>query len=264
MKKSLKVLFISLMIVLTTTSCVKMNMSMEINKDKSMNFVLVEAFNEILLKQYNDDSIFKEKDLKQYKENGFKVEKYSESSMIGYKFSKTFKNIDKISSDKNVKADLNSEMSNLFIIKKGVFKNTYKANFSSSNSNKITDEVKDKTDDESNNNFDYSSMMSGMEMKFVVKLPYKVLSTNATEVNDDGKKLTWNLLELTDSDNGMQFEFELYNMTNIYIAIIVVILLIVASIILIISSIKNKNSINSNVQPNTPVQEQEMPNNNQD
>ena len=81
-------------------------------------------------------------------------------------------------------------------------------------------------------NYDYSSMMSGMDMSINVKLPYKALSNNATEVTNDGKDLKWNLT--TSGAQSIDFEFELYNMTTIYICIALGVVLLVGVIVLIV------------------------------
>lgn len=83
-------------------------------------------------------------------------------------------------------------------------------------------------------------------MKFIVSVPYKSLSNNATTVEDDGKTLIWDLMNLKNQDT-MQFEFELYNMTNIYIAIaisgVILLGLIGLVVVIIIRSSKNKKHL---------------------
>ncbi len=91
-------------------------------------------------------------------------------------------------------------------------------------------------------------LASTMDMKFSVNLPYKALSHNASKTENDGKTLTWDLMD-TKKDT-IQFEFELYNMTNIYIAAGIGAFILLLLIIIIISSIRRKhkkaNSINDN------------------
>lgn len=85
MKKLGKVFSMILMITLLTTGCVKMDINMSINKDKSMDFVLIEAFNQQLLQQAgaSDEATFKEEELEAARKQGFKVEEYKDSSMVG-------------------------------------------------------------------------------------------------------------------------------------------------------------------------------------
>lgn len=263
MKKLGKVFSMILMITLLTTGCVKMDINMSINKDKSMDFILIEAFNQQLLQQAGagDEVTFKEEDLEDARKQGFKVEEYKDSSMVGYKFSKEFKNIDDISTDEEITSDLNTTTkegsdSKLFTVKKGIFKNVYSANFTSSESDEINEQTDEVTGTDTTTNpdssleglegFDYESLMSGMEMKFSVSVPYNALSNNATTVEDDGKTLIWDLMNLKNQDT-MHFEFELYNMTNIYIAIaisgVILLGLITLVVAIIIRSSKNKKHL---------------------
>ena len=71
-----------------------------------------------------------------------------------------------------------------------------------------------------------------MEFNYVVNLPEKALTNNATNVSNDGKTLTWSLMQSQISN--IEFSFELKNMTNYYIlyggiaaAVIIVIIIII-------------------------------------
>ena len=103
------------------------------------------------------------------------------------------------------------------------------------------------SDEETNedDDFDFSSM-SEMDLSFQVKLPYKAISNNATNVNDDGKSLEWELT--TDEATSIEFSFELYNMTTIYFLIGVVSLIVIILIVIIILGIRKsrekKNTYN--------------------
>lgn len=50
--------------------------------------------------------------------------------------------------------------------------------------------------------------MSGGYMKFILNLPRKTTNSNATSISNDGKTLTWNLLDMKDQQ-GIHFEFYL-------------------------------------------------------
>ena len=262
MKNSFKKLLLILFVSFLATGCVKMDVSMNINKDKSMNLVMIMAVNKQLLEQSGGDSeMIDQEDLKELKEQGFEVEEYKEDSMNGYKASRKIKNIDVISTKDEIASDLSmtntdSENKYLFTVKKGFLKNKYIANITSSDSKSIEDQMNtltspDTTTNDTPNNdlddFDYSSLMAGMDMKFEVKVPYKALDNNATSVSANGKTLTWNLLEL-DEDN-MHFEFELYNMSTIYIIGGIILLIILGLVLALTKRKNNKNNHinNSNV-----------------
>ena len=260
MKKSLKLLSIMLVVFLMT-GCVKSHVNMEINKDKSMNLSLIAAIDSSFLEQSGEDDLLENEEIKEFEEKGFKTEKYSDDSMTGYKFTKSFANIDDLSSEKETTLDLNAladeeTPNNVFTVKKGFFKNTYTAKVKNnatdelqsqienadqttttddnqmnieddttiqgSNDTQTDTNVQDDTDTQTDSSFDFSSNMdmsmlsSTLDMKFNVTLPYKAISSNATSTENDGKTLVWNLVNTQDD---IEFTFELYNMNNIYLTV---------------------------------------------
>lgn len=82
----------------------------------------------------------------------------------------------------------------------------------------------------------YMNNLNGMDLKMVVNLPYKVISSNATNVENNGKKLTWDLMQMQNSN--VNFEFEIYNIQNIIIVGIGGLLLIIIVIIVLLKSKK--------------------------
>lgn len=80
---------------------------------------------------------------------------------------------------------------------------------------------------------DIMGLAGEMEFSYVVNLPEKALTNNATNVSNDGKTLTWSLMQSQISN--IEFSFELKNMTNYYIlyggiaaAVIIVIIIIIS------------------------------------
>lgn len=301
MKKVFRVLIL-VCLTISLTGCVKVNVNMDIKKDKSMDFAMIMALDSSYFddSQMSDMSVSKE-DLEEYKKNGFSVEDYTEGSMKGYRIYKHIKNIDEVSSTEDVVFDLEKQSSDspMFKVEKGLFKNKYIAVISELDTSDLESSFEDDMnfndnsgDYGSNNDYDtnyggynggntnyfddnfnqdnldsldwdnskdnsyvsdflrnsnsYGSgngnmdgfsqmtdlMMKSMDISFVVNLPYKSKSNNATSVNNDGKELKWNLAD--ESLENISFEFELYNMINIYltIAIVVVFLLLIVMIIL--------------------------------
>ena len=230
MRKYFKMLCVFSVIVLAT-GCIKMDVSMKINKDKSVVFKFTEAMANSLIQSKGSDSILSKSDIAKMKKEGFTVENYSKDNMTGFTLSKKFKSIDEISDTKNVKGDLSLKKSGdkMFTVKKGLFKNTYTAKFKSSDTSSVNSQMSSSS----------SSYLSSMDMKFKITLPYKAISNNATKVSKDGKTLTWDLLK---HKGNIEFKFNLYNMTIIYIAIGAGILLIggaVAVVIVVLNKKKN-------------------------
>lgn len=181
---------------------------------------------------------------------------------------------------------------NVFTVKKGFFKNTYTAKVKNnatdelqsqienadqttttddnqmnieddttiqgSNDTQTDTNVQDDTDTQTDSSFDFSSNMdmsmlsSTLDMKFNVTLPYKAISSNATSTENAGKTLVWNLVNTQDD---IEFTFELYNMNNIYLTVgLAVILIILIIVIIIMSKRKPKAPLGTPVPvENTPV-----------
>lgn len=303
--KKIKRIIILILLTLTITGCVKMEISMDINKDKSMNLGIIQAVDKSLLEGADSSSLMDEEEIKKLEDEGFKVEEYTESNMTGYKITKEVKNIDEISTENDITADLGTsalaDSEYMFTVKKGLFKNTYKAVLKNSDTDELDESLNsgltddttddeyleddfiydedytyddttnytddyltdedyyDTTEDDYTNSgikdFDYTTLLSSMELKMKVNLPYKALSNNATLVENDGTTLTWDLMNF--EKDAIEFEFEIYNTTNIIIIAVSGILVIVLLIVLIIKKLskKNKNNVvastNNETMPNT-------------
>lgn len=281
MKKYYKLFFVFVMMFLLT-GCMKANINMTINKDKSMTLGVIYAISDELAKESTDSTDFKEES-DNLKKNGFTVTGYKKDGFTGIEANKTFKNIDEISSDKDTNFDLNALMeknkdakNNGFKVKKGLFKNHYYATMKVDTSGttggtngrqfrEADESDSDESDLDQFGDLDYSSMMSGMDLSFVVNVPYKAINSNATSTENDGKTLKWDLTKVKED---LTFEFALYNMRNIFIAggvALVIVLLIVTSIITkgksskpVAANVTNtvQNTVNQNNESVTPVNNQ--------
>lgn len=253
MKKNIKLTALLTLLVISLTGCVKFNSTMEIKKDKSMDYKIIYAFDKSL---FGDQEILTNDDKKELENKGFTVSNYVDGNMNGFKVSKNIKNIDDVSSTNDATYDLSGLLdsskseSKVFKVKKGFLKNTYTAcfKFDSSDSdlnNSTSDDTtidNDFTTDDNNtttdSDFDFSNINTNMDLSFNVKLPYKAISSNATTKKNDDKELSWNLSST--GEDKIEFSFALYNMTNIYICGGVIVLLI----IIVIVSILNKSKKN--------------------
>lgn len=256
MKKNIKLTALLTLLVISLTGCVKFNSTMEIKKDKSMDYKIIYAFDKSL---FGDQEILTSNDKKELENKGFTVSNYVDGNMKGFKVSKNIKNIDDVSSTNNATYDLsglldsNKSESKVFKVKKGFLKNTYTASFkfdssdsdlNNSTSNDTTIDNDFTTDDNNtttDSDFDFSNINTNMDLSFNVKLPYKAISSNATTKKNDDKELSWNLSST--GEDKIEFSFVLYNMTNIYICGGVIVLLIIIVIVSILNkSRKNKVS----------------------
>lgn len=136
MKKVLntvKILAIAL-ILLVSTGCVKYNTTMEIKSNKSMTLTTIYAVESSILESQGMTELMTDDQKKQLTDKGYKVEEYSEGTMVGYKLSISVPSIDFVSADGNVEYDLSAvlqddstETPKIFGIEKGLLKNKYVA-----------------------------------------------------------------------------------------------------------------------------------------
>ena len=163
----------------------------------------------------------------------WKVESWSDDSYAGCKISKTYENIDEISSDKEVVVELTNvpdgdfDDSKLFT-KKG---DNYSAHFTFDSSDGYdATEMKD-----------YESMF---KLSYSVELPFKNLSNNATTVENDGKKLTWTIKPGVKTDIKYEFNFTGKKpLPWLYIGIGCGAVVLVVVVILIVKSCKKPKEV---------------------
>lgn len=106
--------------------------------------------------------------------------------------------------------------------------------------------------DDSGFDSDIMGLAGEMEFSYIVNLPEKALTNNATNVSSDGKTLTWSLMQSQMSN--IEFSFELKNMTNYYILYGGIAAAVIIVIIIIITIIKKgKNGKESVPAQNEPI-----------
>ena len=136
MKKVLntvKILAIAL-ILLVSTGCVKYNTTMEIKSNKSMTLTTIYAVESSVLESQGMTELMTDDQKKQLTDKGYKIEEYSEGTMVGYKLSISVPSIDFVSAEGNVEYDLSAvlqddstETPKIFGVEKGLLKNKYVA-----------------------------------------------------------------------------------------------------------------------------------------
>ena len=260
--KKLKILSL-LFLPLFMTGCVKINASMKIKMDKSMDYEIIEAFDQSLMdnlgdKSSNSDesSLMSDEELEKYKKLGYTIEEYTEDNMKGYRIKKHFNSIDLISTESDTEADLSmTDSQYMFKVKKGFFKNTYTASISDGGINEYSDMMQENQTYDDEIEFEseedqkkYEELMKSMDLKFTVELPYKAISNNATTVSKGGKKLEWDLLKQQDD---IAFTFSLYNIENITVVFGVIFVGLVGIVIGYIKTRDKNDDDKSNQQEQT-------------
>ena len=286
MLRKIKFLFIILMMFLLT-GCVKLNMTMDIKSDKSMDLDILYAVDKNYM-EGEDEELFSDEEIEDYKKAGYEVKDYAEGDYVGVILKKHVKNIDEVSkTDGSASFNLSNatdtaEEESMFTLKKGFFRNVYTLKMESDSATNTPDDInigderfalEGEEDDvlgdypsgddvslddyPTDGDFDYTEALNAMEMKLVVNLPNKPISHNATSVSNNGKSLTWNLVA---QQEDVELTFALYNRTNILICVAGVVVVVIVVIVIASKSSKNKNTSNNQVTNN--AQNNEMMNNN--
>ncbi len=258
--KKIRGFFIVLICIVLLNGCVKNTNTMTINKDKSLLFESDIIYSNIIDKEKIDDSFIKE-----YEKLGLKITDSKEEGYSGYKISRSFKNIDEVSSgtSNKIKMDdiLKKDVKDLKIFKheKGFLKDTYTANIefeytedmkskyditstnsSASDTNNEENEEDEEVEEDMSMLNKIAEISSEMEFKYIVKLPYASIKNNATESNNNDKTLIWEI-ETEPGKTTIDYSFCIYNITNIIIVSIAVLIALIAIIVTVLI-IKKKKS----------------------
>ena len=234
--KKIKYLIVALFLILLT-GCSSYDMSMSINKNKSMDLSInIVSTSKEEISKYVDS--LKEK----YEVNDFKVEEFTRDNNYGIRITKHYDNIDNNSfAERTDKFDLlylynndydKSIETKIFNVDKGFASNRYAANFFVDLTNIDID-------------------LSNTEVTFVAYLPKGNVSNNASSVSEDGNTLTWNITNKGRTD--IEFVFELGSYDTIYfiVAIFIAIFLVFSIISAILS--KSGDASSSDVDRNLEI-----------
>jgi len=190
--KLLLILFAGILL----TGCYKYEAKMEITKDKKLNFEVIYA---TMITNNDDDETNKAincSDLNTKLGDAWTYEKYKDEKYEGCKLKKQYANIDDISTENDITVEL-SKIGDGVFEDKWLFKkvdDTYYASYKFS--------VGEQSEESKS---DLENMKNMFDLKYIVKLPEKSLSNNATTIEDDGKTLIWELDVSKDTDINYSF-----------------------------------------------------------
>lgn len=218
--KKIKYLIVGLFLILLT-GCSSYDMSITINKNKSMDLsIYIVSTSSEEINKYIDT--LKEK----YESNDFKVEEFTKDNNYGIRISKHYDNIDNNSfAERTDKFDLlylynndydKSIETKIFNVDKGFASNRYAANFFVDLTNIDID-------------------LSNTKVTFTVNLPKGSVSNNASSVSEDGNTLTWNITNKGRTDIEFVFEVGSYDTIYFIVAIFIAIFLVFSIISTILS-----------------------------
>ena len=218
--RKIKYLIVGLFLILLT-GCSSYDMSMSINKNKSMDLsIYIVSTSSEEISKYIDS--LKEK----YESNDFNVEEFTKDNNYGIRISKHYDNIDNNSfAERTDKFDLlylynndydKSIETKIFNVDKGFASNRYAANFFVDLTNIDID-------------------LSNTKVTFTVNLPKGSVSNNASTLSEDGNTLTWNITNKGRTDIEFVFEVGSYDTIYFIVAICIAIFLVFSIISAILS-----------------------------
>ncbi|WP_155839440.1 LppM family (lipo)protein [Butyrivibrio proteoclasticus] len=227
MKTKVRGLFVLLVCVLCLSGCVRYDANVKIKKNGKADVAVTVAMSSALSMdeyadyfddEYDDEfslsSGFTDEQIEEFEDQGFEVEKYRKDGYNGYTISKKDVDIEEFDGNDDL-------FDKKFTIEKDG--DIYTIDW------KVFDA------DEEEEMLMMSSYMiaSGGYMKFTIELPNKPMEHNATEVSDDGKTLTWDLLSL-DDDQTVYVKYRAGGSGALVPIIIAISVLLVLAIIVVV------------------------------
>lgn len=240
-------------LVVTLSGCVKFEMDVNVNPNKSADVNVTFLINSMLAGMAgNGDGLNLEEIKAKAEQAGYSATNQIDGKMTGYKFSKHFNNINELSEETSTDPNLQdlfkdgTSSTKIFTIKKGFFKDVYNINLDMD-----LESIKPPADD--GNEFTssiYKTMISQMDFKFKTSVPVKTITNNASTISEDGKSLEWILLP--SQKNKIQMQLQVWNINNIVLLIIGFVLLLVIVLFLLFRRRKKiiETIINDNNQSN--------------
>ena len=200
MNKIVKKLFILLFCFVLCGCSVKNNSTLTIKQNKEVDYSILIAFDKDLISALSKADIIEGEvsvsdyvndNIKDDYLNGFVKTDYSDTEYIGNEYNYSFTNIDEITGEekKTVTLNNNSIIDEILFTKNN---NIYSANFNYN--------LKDK--------YNYANV--DFQNVFTVNLPYKVITSNADKVLNDGKTLMWNIKNGENKNIKFSFSFTDY------------------------------------------------------
>ena len=216
MKCKLKIVFM-LVVMFFLSGSYRHNGLIEVNEDKSVDIEIIYAVDnskiEDMLNLLNEgketklsiNNLYDEADIRKiYEDAGFDVSEYTEIienyNWEGLKATKHYNSIEDITSESEVYFLLNKKSNTYDVLDDNII-------FGSGDENYIAKFLVYMDFNFEPGLFDYKNFSNDIDVKYIVKLPKKVIETNASDVSDDGKVLTWEL-EMGNK-NELNFNFDL-------------------------------------------------------
>lgn len=223
MKKTIALIVMLLIALITLTGCVNINYEVKVNEDGSADISYVYGISKETLEsmQVSADEMI-ESMKEQAEESSYTVEGYEDDETAGFKASKHLENV-------NTDFSLQEAFGEEYV--------------KDSENNGIKTEKNLLTTKYSQNaEIDLTSMedmAQAITMTYTIKLPKKATTSNASAVSSDGKELTWNLT--AGEVNKVEFVAQGLNVLALVVIVVAVALVVVVVGIIIFSIFKKKH-----------------------
>ena len=250
---------LALCMAVLCSGCIKSDMSMNIRKDRSMDFSATYLVADTLANtstgsQTTQNGIDENsQNWKTLESRGYKLEKYAKDGYSGFKATRHFDSIDDLSKETGVGVVMNNFLnedfddSALFCVRRELLKDTYTAHF--------VYDLKEDAQATGIDSADLAAFTSSMEITYSVTLPRKANYHNATNVSADGLTYSWKIPYGTFT--AIDYAFTLTSRNVLYgcIGIAVLLFLIAAVTFLLVRAKKRKTAADDNEDlpaPKTP------------
>ena len=250
---------LAVLVAVMLTGCMRVSVGMDIKADGTTDISLLYAMSDELLNFDMDDEDFDDEDsddedsddeddvedteedptslsedqIKDLENRGWTYEKYAEDGFTGYVIKKAGVALNEVGNEFSGAEGSTGLGSDTFTLNET--DGTYTLDWKVLGSEEAS---------ESAEYAEYFTQFNGY-MKLVITLPEAPINSNATEVSEDGKTLTWDLLTMTDPNAHVEFKLPSSGGSSSIIFIVIAVVAIIAIILVIVllarkSAAKNK------------------------
>lgn len=232
---------LAVLVAVMLTGCMRVNVGIDVKSDGKADISLLYAMSDELMSSFSDEDdddaesesvALNAEEIKELEDEGWVYKEYKEDGYSGYLITKQGVDLKELADSFKGAGSETGLGSDDFVVKEenGVYTIDWK--------------VLDSEDAEESSEYaEYFDQFNGY-MRLVITLPEGSIKNNATEVSEDGKTLTWNLLK--SSDSAAHVEFKLPSNSGLPMVTIIIIVVVVLAILVIIIAIilanKNKKS----------------------
>ena len=234
--KALSVLIILILTVFCFTGCLRFRTTVSIRNTGRADLAVVYAYHKELLGDEGQASL--DDIAEAFEDEGWTVGDYKKGDYKGYLFTMDNVKVTDFEDIFNSEAFEALEFGEFDLIKKG---STYTIDWETNAAEEFEDE-----------GISASELSAyGGFMEVIFELPSPAQKENATNVSDDGNKLTWDLFE----EDEVELTFTLLNVSLIITVVVIVaaLLIIAAVVVLIIALKKRKPASKAKAAANTPA-----------